>query len=191
MRIATTYLILALFLFACVREQQPEISELPGVEFSDLTTVYLAESLENRDVAFRDDRLLIMRHTDTRHEMPAYNTRAEWEERAAYIRDRVLISAGLLPWPEKTPLNAHISGKNDRGDYTVEKVYFESYPGFYVTGNLYRPQGRPGPYPGVLTPHGHWKQGRLAHEERGSVPGRCINFARQGYIVFSYSMGRL
>lgn len=188
MRTPATYLILALFLFACVREKGPEISELPRVEVSDLTTVYPAESLENRDVTFRDNRLLIMRHTDTRHEMRAYNTRAEWEKRAAYIRDRVLISAGLLPWPEKTPLNAHIFGKIDRGEYTVEKVYFESYPGFYVTGNLYRPQGRPGPYPGILTPHGHWKQGRLAHEERGSVPGRCINLARQGYVVFSYSM---
>ncbi|UCH62362.1 MAG: acetylxylan esterase [Fidelibacterota bacterium] len=188
MRVATAYVILALFLFGCAREKGPEISELPRAEISDLTSVYPAESLEQRDVAFRDNRLLSMRHTDARYEMPAYKTRGEWEERAAYIRDRVLVSAGLLPLPEKTPLNAKISGRIDRDDYSVEKVYFESYPGFYVTGNLYRPQGRPGPYPGILAPHGHWSQGRLAHEERGSVPGRCINFARQGYVVFSYSM---
>ncbi len=188
MRPPATYLILALFLFAYVREERPKASELPRVEVSDLTTVYPAESLGNRDVTFRDDRLLTMRHTDTRYEMPTYNTRADWEERAAYLRDQVLISAGLLPLPEKTPLNAHVFGLIEGEDYTVEKVYFESYPNFYVTGNLYKPKWKLGPYPGILTPHGHWRQGRLAHEESCSVPGRCINLARQGYIVFSYSM---
>ena len=47
---------------------------------------------------------------------------------------------GIWPLPEKTPLNAVIHGQIDKGDYTVEKVYFESVPGFFVTGNLYRPK---------------------------------------------------
>ncbi|MFC1542907.1 alpha/beta hydrolase family protein [Candidatus Neomarinimicrobiota bacterium] len=182
------YLISALILFAFAREEQSMITGLPRIKANDLITVYPAESSDNRDVTYRDNRLLTMRHTDTRYEMPTYDTRAKWEERASYIRDRVLVSAGLLPLPEKIPLNPYIFNRLDRDGYSVEKVYFESYPGFYVTGNLYRPRGKPGPYPGILTPHGHWRQGRLADEELGSVTGRCINLARQGYIVFSYSM---
>ena len=63
--------------------------------------------------------------------------------------------------PAKTPLNAVIHGKIDRGDYTVEKVYFETLPGFYTTGSLFRPKGKSGKHPGVLCPHGHWREGRF------------------------------
>ena len=52
--------------------------------------------------------------------------------------------------------------KMDRGDYTVEKVYFESAPGFFVTGNLYRPKNATAKAPGVLFAHGHWADARLS-----------------------------
>lgn len=115
-------------------------------------------------------------------------TRLElWLERAAELREQVLMSAGLLPMPEKTALNAVISGRIEREGYSVEKVCFESFPGFYVAGNLYRPL-HGGPHPGILNPHGHWKNGRLQNDETCSVPARCISFARQGYVAFSYDM---
>ncbi len=188
MRTAATYLILAFLFFTCAKEDQLKLSELPRAEISDLTDVYSIENLNNRDVTFRDNRLLTMRHTDSKYEMPQYRTKAEWEKRSAYIRDQVLVSAGLYPLPEKTPLNAHIFGLIEREDYTVEKVYFESHPGFYVTGNLYRPKGKEGPFPGILSAIGHWGTGRLTNTELGSIPGRCINFARQGYVAFTYDM---
>jgi len=89
--------------------------------------------------------------------------------------------------PERTPLNAVIFGALKHPDYTVSKVYFESLPGFYVTGNLYRPVGR-GPFPAILSPHGHWPYGRLENNDLVSGPGRAISFARQGYVVFTYDM---
>jgi dienelactone hydrolase len=98
------------------------------------------------------------------------------------------MSTGLWPTPERCELRPEIFGRIEREGYSVEKVYFYSHPGFLVTGNLYRPLGKQGPFPAVITPHGHWGTGRLAHEELGSVPGRCINLARQGYVVFSYDM---
>lgn len=116
-----------------------------------------------------------------------YTTAKEWKKRAAELREQVLASAGLLPMPERCPLNARVFGRIDRGHYTVEKVYFESWPGFYVTGNLYRPVGK-GPFPAVLNPHGHWEHGRLENSDLGSIPGRCINFAKQGYVAFAYDM---
>ena len=91
--------------------------------------------------------------------------------------------------PEKTPLNAKVFGRIERDGYSIEKVYFQSYPGFYVGGNLYRPRGQGnGPFPGVLNPHGHWSNGRFADEKSGSIAARCINFARQGMVAFSYDM---
>ena len=49
--------------------------------------------------------------------------------RRQQIREQVLVADGLWPLPEKTPLNAVIHGKIDRDDYTIEKVFFASYPG--------------------------------------------------------------
>src|ERR1051325_8359301 len=88
-------------------------------------------------------------------------SQAAWEKRAEQVRRQILISQGLWPMPTKTPLNAVIHGKVDRGDYTVEKVYFESVPGLFVTGNLYRPKNPSGKVPAVLFAHGHWTDARL------------------------------
>ena len=130
-----------------------------------------------------------IRDLNTPRSMPHYHTRAEWLARAAWLREHILISCGLWPAPAKCPLNAQVFGRIERDGYSVEKVFFESWPGFYVSGNLYRPLGRgKGPFPAILNPHGHWKTGRLADEDNGSLPGRCIGFARQGYVAFSWDM---
>ena len=134
-----------------------------------------------------DTRVYQTRDVNTLYTFPGY-TKAEWMAKAAELREHILVSNGLTPMPEKTPLNAHVFGRIEREDYTVEKAYFEAYPGFFTTGNLYRPKGMKGPFPGIVSPHGHWGRGRLENSEAGSVPGRCINFAKQGYVIFSYDM---
>ena len=111
----------------------------------------------------------------------------DWRGRAAYLREHILVSAGLLPLPERTSLDPQVFDERKHEDYTVSKVYFESRPGFFVTGNLYKPIG-PGPFPAVLSPHGHWAYGRLENSESASVPGRAINLARQGFVVLTYDM---
>lgn len=131
----------------------------------------------------------------------------DWNRRAERVRRRMRVALGLWPTPTRTPLNAVIHGKIDREDYTVQKVYFESYPGFYVTGNLYRPKGAEGKQPGVLCPHGHWSNGRFhdagletvrreivqgaeRFEQGGRSPlqSRCVQLARMGCVVFHYDM---
>jgi len=126
--------------------------------------------------------------TDTRFTMPDYKTLAEWEARKAQLRRQILSAAGLLPMPEKTPLNPQIFGKLEREGYTIEKVLLETLPGYFLGGNLYRPLGRSGKFPAVASPHGHWNYGRVEHQPLGSIPARCINLARQGYVVFAYDM---
>ncbi|HYT76102.1 MAG TPA: hypothetical protein VEL79_15205, partial [Vicinamibacterales bacterium] len=118
---------------------------------------------------------------------PRFTSLDAWKHRAAYIREHVLASAGLLPMPEKVPLRAAIDEGVTHADYVVSKVYFESLPGFFVTGNLYRPVGH-GPFPAVLSPHGHWTYGRLENTDVVSGPGRAIGLARQGIVVFAYDM---
>ena len=135
-----------------------------------------------------DQRFIEIRHLDMICSYAAPATKKDWEKRAAYLRDQILTGAGLLPMPAKTPLDARLFGKLDHGDYTIEKVYFESYPGFLVTGNLYRPKGKKPPYPVVLSPHGHAVEGRLEDTDRCSVLARCANFAKQGCIAFAYDM---
>ncbi|MDQ6631216.1 MAG: alpha/beta hydrolase family protein, partial [Verrucomicrobiota bacterium] len=126
---------------------------------------------------------------DTPRTFPKIESKAEWQKHAAQIRQQILVSCGLWPMPEKTPLRTRVFGKIIRDGYSIEKVYFQTYPGFYLAGNLYRPTGRGnGPFPAILNPHGHWANGRMADTKDGSIVARCINFARQGMMAFSYDM---
>ncbi len=151
-----------------------------------LLSIFSAQGF-GQDIPATDSRREI-RHLDLTYSLPEYKTKEAWLNRAAELRQQILVSAGLWPMPAKQPIKAVIFGKLDRGDHTVEKVYFESYPGFYVTGNLYRPKNATGKLPAVLCPHGHWAYGRLENQPNHSGPARAISFARQGYVAFSYDM---
>jgi dienelactone hydrolase len=135
-----------------------------------------------------DRRATELRHLDLTYSFAAPATKEAWLERAAELRRQILVSAGLWPMPPKQPLDAQIFGLVDRGDHTVEKVYFESYPGFYVTGNLYRPKNAAGKVPAVLLPHGHWSYGRLEHQQHNSGPLRAVHFAKLGFVAFVWDM---
>lgn len=154
-----------------------------------------------------DQRLGPLRDLDGFFPFTPPASRSEWEARAAAVRRQMQVALGLWPMPTRTPLSPVIHGKIDRDDYTVEKVYFESMPGLLVTGNLYRPKGRSGKLPALLSPHGHWQDGRFtdagaervqrdiaAGAERFAEGGRsplqalCVQLARMGCIVFHYDM---
>ena len=136
----------------------------------------------------QDRRNTVIATTDTHFAAPSFATLDEWKARRAGLQKQVLSAAGLLPFPARNPLNAQVFGRIENKDYSIEKVYIETLPGFYLAGNLYRPLGRKGPFPGMLAPHGHAQYGRLEDGELFSVPSRGINHARQGYVVFAYDM---
>ena len=81
-----------------------------------------------------DTRLGAAKHVSTPWALRRYRTLAEWERRAAAIRRHILVCAGLWPLPAKTPLKAQVFGRIEREGYAVEKVFFESLPGFFVCG---------------------------------------------------------
>ena len=132
---------------------------------------------------------------------------ADWPERRAEIRLRILVAAGLHPMPQRSPLHAIVHGKIDRPEYSVERVILESFPGHFVTGSLYRPTAGSGKRPALLSPHGHWTKGRFHDhgearvkqeiEKKGErflragrhpIQARCVQLARMGCIVFVYDM---
>ena len=166
----------------CVALESPQM-ERAVIFFALLSAAPVAAQISGQDV-----RNTSIPDMNTHFQMPAFASRQEWLEKAAFLRKQILSSAGLLPMPEKTPLRAQIFGRIEHPDYTVEKVLLATYPGFYLGGNLYRPRGKQGPFPGIVSPHGHWAYGRLENTLQVSVPGRCINLARQGFVVFSYDM---
>jgi len=135
-----------------------------------------------------DQRKALIRHTDMKYSMPQYESLATWKERAAYLRNQVKFASGVLPMPVKTPLNPQVFDRTDYNGYSIEKVLLETWPGFFLGGNLYRPIGKTGPFPGIVSPHGHWGSGRFENSERGSVPARGISLAKQGYVVLTYDM---
>ncbi len=133
-------------------------------------------------------------------------SREAWAKRADEVRMQLRVALGIWPEPTRTPMNAVIHGRIEREDHTVEKVYFEAMPGFFVTGTLYRPR-TPGPHPAVLCPHGHWEDARWAVRgeaemkkelasggERLAEGGRSIfqslgvQLARMGVVAFNFDM---
>lgn len=126
--------------------------------------------------------------TDTHLPLPHFTSLKAWEERRAILRNQILVSAGLSPLPEKTPLHPQIFGRLEARDYTIEKVLIETLPGFYLGGNLYRPRNDSPRHPGIINPHGHWPYGRLENQPLYSGPSLGISLARQGYVVFAYDM---
>lgn len=117
-----------------------------------------------------------------------------WDAYAQHVRQRIQEGAGLSPWPKRTPLNAVIHSRRVYDGYSVENVFFESVPGSYVTGNLYRPLNAKPPYAAIISPHGH--TGGVAKPEDYANQGRfepgmqtrCANLARMGAVVFSIDM---
>jgi dienelactone hydrolase len=154
-----------------------------------LSVSVISAQMSAEEQGGRDQRaasLLDADHFKLRLSEPS--TLQDWELRRARVRKKLMISTGLWPEPARTPLNAQVFGERTGQGFRVAKVYFESLPGFFVTGNLYRPESGDGPFPAVLTPHGHWKYGRLQNGPNGSIPARCIDFARMGFVVFSIDM---
>lgn len=118
-------------------------------------------------------------HLDRREKAIAeIRTVADAERRKKQVREKFMEILGGLP-DYNGPLRARITGRIQHEAYTIEKVIFESLPGFFVTGNLYRPN-QPGRYPGILLQAGHTQEGKVEPQRLAS------NLAMKGFVALAF-----
>src|SRR5437588_5863140 len=151
------------------RAQKPEPPS-PGDEMIDK---YLAQETDKITPRFLDGA----------------KTLEEWQAKLPRLRQEYLYMLGLSPLPEKTPLHATITGSLERDNVIIDKLHFQSRPGLYVTGNLYRPKPNqasggcepPGTeLPAILYVCGHSGRGRDGNKTAFQDHGMW--FASNGYI---------
>lgn len=109
-------------------------------------------------------------------------SRESWEKNRVRYLEEYFYMLGLSPLPEKTPLKPTITGTLHLDGFDVDRIHFQSRPGLYVTGNLYRPPNiKPGErLPAIFYVCGHSGRGRNGNKVAYQSHG--IWFARHGYI---------
>ena len=116
--------------------------------------------------------------------LPGIKRASDFETIRPALRADLFDMLGLKPMPERSPLNATITGRVEQPGYTIEKLHFQSLPGLYVTANLYLPRPANGRYPTILDQVGHYSQHR---RDGNKAAPDCIQqgiwFATHGYIA--------
>lgn len=148
-------------------KSEPNRERLPLNRFSRMVQEFFIERVRHLEEAGTKARANL-------------RTREDAEAYVRSVRERIALSFG--PFPEKTPLKAQVTGILDRNTYTVEKVLFESRPGFLVTANLYLPKNRSKPLPGVVGSCGHSTGGKAEPAYQSFAQGLC----KLGYVVLIF-----
>lgn len=108
------------------------------------------------------------------------STKESWMERQKKVKKTLLEIVG--PFPEKTPLNARITGVIQKNGYRLDKIIFESQPGFYVTAAMFIPDKLKGKTATIVFASGHFADAFRAHEYQQVI----INFVKKGFVVFAF-----
>ncbi|MFH1070680.1 MAG: alpha/beta hydrolase family protein [Candidatus Glassbacteria bacterium] len=112
-------------------------------------------------------------------EIATLRTANDWRLRQQKVKR--ILNELLGPWPEKTPLNARVTGTVKQNGYRIEKIVYESQPRFYVTGCLFIPDGLKGKSPAILNVIGHTDisfRGKLYQQ-------LILNLVKKKFIVFA------
>ncbi|MHB0876890.1 MAG: alpha/beta hydrolase family protein [Anaerolineae bacterium] len=125
-------------------------------------------------------RQTLVRLQQRADEVAGLKTAAHWRQRQQAVRRRLDRIVG--PFPERTPLNATVTGVVQKRGYRIEKLVFESLPRYYVTGCVFVPDGLAGRAPAILNPIGHTDiafRGRLYQQ-------LILNLVAKGFVVLAY-----
>lgn len=138
-----------------------------GEEMPDMLVSWLAKDLNNLAAAWDRKRALL-------------KTAEDVEARNAFVREKVIQM--LRGFPEKNPLGAVTVKTIQKDGYRIENVMFQSRPDFWVTGNLYVPTSGNGPFPGIISPCGHYALARMLPQYQSAY----ISLAKSGFVVLGY-----
>jgi dienelactone hydrolase len=172
----------------------PQLCLFLGVSWLVLPGIFLS-SRDAQEKSSAEPELCVADYLSepaARHQLAefarGYSTWKEWEARARRVRRGILQGAGLLPAPKRGPLNPIIHSRREYQGYSVENFAIESLPGFFVTGNLFRPLSVTPPCAAILCPHGHFHYPSDGGRFRPDMQLRCATLARMGAVVLSYDM---
>lgn len=155
-----------------IRAQQPEELDVIGrwLAYSD------AENALYHHLAAQ--ALEMLRERPRVSELSGSENR--WATYQETIRQELAQAIG--PLPERTPLKPVITGILERPDFRVEKVMYQSQPGFFVTAALFVPRNLTAPAPGILYCSGH-----SAEAFRSPIYQHVIiNLVKKGFVVLAF-----
>ena len=146
------------------------------------TVLYGHEDFRNAESMVRDYLRKLRDATEAEREKVIGSVKTLGEMHKYQAETRVRLQTIVGDFPARTPLNAKIVGRLDRGDYAIENVVFESRPRYYVTANVYVPKRAQAKFPAVLAPVGHWGAGKFYedYQRLGAY------LARRGFLVLVY-----
>jgi len=97
----------------------------------------------------------------------------------AETRKKILDMIGNLP-DVKTPLNTRVTGRVQQQGFYIDKIIFESLPGYHVPALVYVPENGIAQHPAVLVACGHSPLGKIYYQPL------CQRLVRRGYIVICW-----
>ena len=157
--------------FGCVESAESKsgskLARSYGEEMPDMLVSYLAEK-QNKLAATWDQKRALL------------TTAADVEARNAFVREKVLQM--LRGFPERNPLNPVTVKVMQKDGYRIENVMFQSRPDFWVTGNLYVPTPASGPFPGIISPCGHYPLARMQPQYQSAY----MSLVKSGFVVLGY-----
>lgn len=184
-----------------LRWSQFPFRQLPGLFVHYRQIILLATSLLIQNCCYADetasptqqgDRLVAEYFADETAKLSEatfadINSLDDWERQRDVLQLELREMLGLEPWPERTEMHPEITGTLESDEFVVEKLHFQSLPGLYVTGNLYRPKHATGRLPAVLYVCGHGRKMSngvsLGNKTHYQHHGEW--FARNGYVCLT------
>jgi len=123
------------------------------------------------------------------NELTQYKTLEDWQRERPELRKQLFDMLGLSPLPKKTPMHAKVIGTTEHPEFIVERLYFQSIPGLYVTANLYLPRSEDAKtdvkkFPTILYVCGHAKAKKdgVSYGNKTYYQHHGAWFARNGYV---------
>ncbi len=148
------------------------------VAFNDGDGVYEIRKFQvhrvSEDVA--EERLSYLSHL--------YHDKEEWEARKTELKQCMISAFGLDKAPPAPNSDPILTEKRIYDGYSVENIGLEILPGVYTTGSIYKPYPQIEKSAIVITPNGHFGNGRY----RDSQQIRCAMLAKMGAIVINYDL---
>src|SRR6185312_12121456 len=140
----------------------------PGAQSPEMTPYLLYQTA----LAWHQDQLRQARWSQVKTPDDLLRLRSE-------LRNSVLEMIGGLP-TEKTDLHATITGRIAGNGFHIEKLIYQSIPGYYVTALVYVPENNDKVHPAILVAAGHSQNGKIHYQDL------CQRLVQRGYLVISW-----